>query len=46
MRFSAKVATIEEAKDVTKMILDDLLGSFLSYEMNMYTHKLRIRVWR
>lgn len=33
----AKVATIEEAKDMTKMIQDDLLGSLQTYKMNLDT---------
>lgn len=35
IRFNAKVSTIEEAKDVTKMTLDSLLGSLQTYEMNL-----------
>lgn len=35
MRFRAKVATIEEVKDVAKITLDDLLGSIQTYEMNL-----------
>lgn len=37
MRFGAKVAAVEEAKDVAKMTFDDLLGSLQTYEMNLNT---------
>ncbi|KAH7691999.1 Zinc finger CCHC-type protein [Dioscorea alata] len=33
-RFEAKVAAIEEARDITTMKLDELIGSLQAYEMN------------
>lgn len=33
-RFEEKVATIEEARDITSMRLHKLMGSLQSYEMN------------
>lgn len=35
MRFNEKIASIEEAKDMTKMTFKDLLGSLQTYEMNL-----------
>lgn len=35
MRFGAKVPATEEAKNVAKMTLDNLLGSLQIYEMNL-----------
>lgn len=35
VRFRAKVVVIEEAKDVTKMSFDDLVGSMQTYKMNL-----------
>ena len=33
-RFAYKVAAIEEAKDITKMSLEELMGSLITFEMN------------
>lgn len=44
VRFRAKVAVIEEAKDVTKMSFDDLVGSMQTYKMNLDATSQRQRL--
>lgn len=36
-RFHAKVVTLDKAKDLNKLTLDDLLGSLTTYDMNTTT---------
>ena len=40
-RFAYKVAAIEEAKDVSTMKLDELMGSFQTFELNLSQNKRR-----
>ena len=34
-----KVTAIEEAKDLTKLSLEELIGSFMTYEIELYNHQ-------
>ena len=36
LRYDAKVSAIEESRDLTKMIMDELHGTLTSYEMRTY----------
>ena len=38
-RFADKVAAIEEAKDVNTMMLDELMGSLQTFELNLKQNK-------
>jgi hypothetical protein len=37
LRYDAKVSTIEETRDLTKMTMDELHGSLIAYEMRTGT---------
>ena len=36
LRYDAKVSSIEESRDLTKMKMDELHGTFTTYEMRTY----------
>ena len=38
-KWETKVTTIQEAKDLTKLSLEKLIGSLMTYEINLNNHK-------
>ena len=38
-KWEAKVMAIQEAKDLTKVPLEELIGSLMTYEINLNNHK-------
>ena len=38
-KWETKVTTIQEAKDLTKLSLEELIGSLMTYEIDLYNHQ-------
>ena len=38
-KWETKVTTIQEAKDLTKLSLEELIGSLMTYEINLSNHQ-------
>ncbi|WKA10986.1 hypothetical protein VitviT2T_028524 [Vitis vinifera] len=38
-KWETKVTTIQEAKDLTKLSLEELIGSLMTYEIELYNHQ-------
>ncbi|RVW55486.1 hypothetical protein CK203_075178 [Vitis vinifera] len=38
-KWETKVTAIQEAKDLTKLSLEELIGSLMTYEIELYNHR-------